>query len=259
MNDTLFWNGNKSPARRAFESELFKLALTHSQPHLNNIKVDDTDYPAAADESDIFNKGADALVTVAGNTKFADIEFIEISKPICKGLLGFRVMIVRHDDQNKLRHMAKDEIRKLKHGIPATWVDANLFRSNQFEVFEQGTLDTIFNDLSKGECDYIALGANEVTDIFNGFCPPELSLVIEDSIVLYYPMPLVFYVNPKNPRLAKALETGLEHCFANGQFNKLFEKHYGDAIAGVELSKRTLIILDNPELPASMTDFKASL
>lgn len=255
MNKIKFWNGNKSPSRQAFESELFKIALTHSSSFFSEIEIDNTDYPSADDESNIFNKGADALVTVAGNPKFVDIDFLEIIKPICKGLLGARIMIVRKEDTKLFSKINKTSIASLKHGIPATWADANLFRANNFNVYEHGSLETIFTHLSTGDCDYIALGANEVSDIFHNFCPSHLSLVIEKSALLYYPMPLVFYVNPNNPKLAHALEEGLEICFNNGQFEDLFDKHYGETLATAKLQNRTIIPLNNPQLNDSIPYF----
>ncbi len=249
-----FWNGNKSPSRQEHEFEVLKLALGTAE-----VANDLTDYPDAKDEGNIFNLGADALVTVAGNTKFDQHAFLPVNQPLCMGLLGHRILIIRRQDIAKFSDISEDNLKVLKAGIPATWADADLFRSNGYQVFEQGSLDTIFADLQLGLCDYVALGANEVQAIYHEFAEQFEGLVIEPSMMLYYPFPLVFYVHPEKEQLASEINSGLQRSRRSGALRALFDKHYGETVTDMDLLSRRQIELNNPLLPSVFSGFCSEL
>ncbi|WP_323814316.1 hypothetical protein [Cellvibrio sp. NN19] len=98
------WNGNKTASRQQYEREVLEAALVATQAHFGkwNLQEDKTDYPAAADEASVFSKkGFDIFGTVAGNTKLADEPKILIPQPLMKGLLGYRILIIRAADKAK--------------------------------------------------------------------------------------------------------------------------------------------------------------
>jgi len=257
-----FWNGNKSSARQNFETELLQavLTVTEEQYGLCRLDIDNTDYPSAEDEGNIFDNGADILVTVAGNLKFFDKPKIMISQPLTKGLLGYRLLMVSDKNLSKFKNLSTAKaLQSLSIGVPETWADAGLFRENRYNVVEKGSFDTLFELLKKGAFDYTALGANEIEAEFENRAKPVGDISIEPSILLYYPFPLVFYVNAKNVSFAKRVEQGLAAIIASGQYGLLFEKHHGDIVARLNLKERKIFTLDNPILPENMKDFRATL
>ena len=262
MQSINFWNGNKSEARQNYELALIQACLraTESVYQPVTLEVDKTDYPKAIDESLIFDKGADVLVTVAGNIKFDGIQKFVVPQPLTKGLLGYRLLVVRDASLTTFAQL-KDpaQLQKAKIGIPNTWADADLFRHNGYQVVEQGTLDELFLSLKKGAFDYVALGINEMEDIFDHLAAPLGGLSIQPSLMLYYPFPLVFYVNPKNCELAKRLEKGLHMLLNSGEFEVIFKRFHGNLVSRLNLSSRTIFTLVNPLLPKDMADFSATL
>ena len=158
-----FWNGNKTAARQAHEYELVSELLSTREIH-NDL----TDYPNAEDESNIFHNGADLLVTVAGNPKFAPGTFIEVAPPLCFGLLGCRLLITRKIDV-QFDHITQLELKQKIAGVPATWADATLLRDNDCTVLEEGDIEHILTSISQGNADYLSLGANEVHAVFDQF------------------------------------------------------------------------------------------
>ncbi|WP_412972901.1 hypothetical protein [Glaciecola sp. MF2-115] len=250
MNSIKFWNGNKSAARQSYELEL----LSHCLP--SEIEVDNTDYPSAEDEGNIFTTGCDVLVTVAGNVKFSNKDKIVINQPICKGLLGYRLLIIRRSSSYKFESLSsKEQLQELSIGIPATWADAELFRLNDYKVVEQGRLDDLFLRLQNKQFDYLALGANEIESLYTQLAEPLGTLAIQSSILLYYPLPLIFYVNPKRHELAEKLKLGLNELIQSGKHQTLFDKHHGDVVERLNLSSRKLITLTNPHLPQELAGF----
>jgi hypothetical protein len=262
MKTIRFWNGNKTSARQAYELALLDACLSATEvgDNVYSLLLDNKDYPQAEDEGNIFESGCDVLVTVAGNVKFKNKQKIIINMPLAKGLLGYRLLIVRNESLQTFQSLRQSkDLQALSVGVPATWADAELFRQNQFNVVERGTLDDIFIRLRNKEFDFFALGANEIEEVFEQHVEPLDDLSIETSMMIYYPFPLIFYVNPENPSLAKRLETGLRTIMQNGQYETLFYKHHGDVVERLHLKERNIFNLHNSLLPQEMNNISATL
>ena len=262
MQNVYFWNGNKSPARQSYETALLQACLkaTNEEYASVDMRIDNTDYPSADDEANIFANGTDILVTVAGNVKFKDKQKIVIPQPLTKGLLGYRLLLVRDESLSKFAQITQpQQLQTLSIGIPETWADADLFRHNQYKVIEQGTLDDLFLLLKNGTFDYVALGVNEIEQIYQQQALPLGGISIEPSLMFYYPFPLLFYVNPNKSTLAERLSTGLKTIIHNGVFEQLFTEHCGQLVQRFNLQHRRTFSLTNPVLPAGMLNFKATL
>lgn len=258
-----FWNGNKTPSRQQYEREILDAALkaTESAKGPYSIEESRTDYPLAEEEASVFrSKGFDIFGTVAGNQKLADEQKILIPLPLMKGILGYRILIVRKADAQKFAAIkSADELKKLRMGIPSTWADAGLFRHNGYPVVEKGSFDDLFQRLENNEFDYVTFGANEVTGVFTERAAKSGKLIIEPSLLVYYPFPLVFYVNPQQPALADRITDGVKTISANGALDKIFNRYYGEVLGQLNLAKRTRITLENPILPKEMANFKPAI
>ncbi len=255
-----FWNGNKSPIRREYEKQLLSLCLSEAGVVDANILVDECDYPSAEDEGNIFSNGCDVLVSVAGNQKFAGKPTNIIDIPICNGILGHRLLVIQKQHTQRFSNIRNiKQLQKMTIGIPATWADADLFRKNGFEVSEKGSLEDIFNRLLAQKFDYIALGANEVESIFDKLGDLKKELVIEPSLLIYYPLPLVFYIHPNKAELATLIKSGLQAAIKNGSHQRLFDLHHPNISQRLDLKNRQTFELTNPYLPDSFSSFRSKL
>ncbi|MFT5573040.1 MAG: ABC-type amino acid transport substrate-binding protein [Cryomorphaceae bacterium] len=262
MQKISFWNGNKTSARQNYESELLGacLKITHKDYGSVSLHIDNTDYPLAEGESTVFHAGADILVTVAGNLKFKDEQKIVINQPLAKGLLGYRLLLVRDESLQRFKILKDDaELQGLCIGIPQTWADAGLFRHNDYDVVEKGTFDELLPLLKDHAFDYTALGVNEIEEVFKQRAEPLGGISIEPSLMLYYPFPLVFYVNHRNPALAERIDAGLTALKESGEHDRIFTKNYGDVVQRLGLKRRRRFNLSNPILPPEMGDFESTL
>lgn len=258
-----FWNGNKSASRQEYELEILTLALAASEQEYGScsINTDTADYPSAEDEAGVFHeKNFDVFVTVAGNKKLEHEDKIIIHRPLMNGLLGFRLMIVRSEDLPRFSSIEnEEELKRLRMGIPATWADADLFRCNGFEVVEDGTYDDIYDRLANRQFDYFCLGANEIEEAFESVREQYIELTIEPTILIYYPFPLVFYVNPIRPDLADRIEQGLIRIQTNGIAESLFRETIGDLTERLDLTNRKIFNLENPILSPELKSFTPTL
>jgi hypothetical protein len=182
-----------------------------------------------------------------------------ISKPLARNLLGYRILIIKDKDTFKFKEANSKGIKRLRLGIPETWSDAAIFRTNEFKVSEKGSFDDVFNRLVSGEFDYTTFGANEVESIFKNRASQHTDLSIENSLMFFYPFPLVFYINPKQPQLAVRIEKGLENIENNGILNGIFDSYYKVLLEDLNLKHREIISLNNPLIPDEFADLKPDL
>lgn len=258
-----FWNGNKTVSRQEYERDILDAALKATEQAEGAYKIEEsrTDYPRAEDEASVFrSKGFDIFGTVAGNQKLAQEQKILIPLPLMKGLLGYRILIIRNADAQKFAAIkTADELKKLRMGIPTTWADAGLFRHNGYPVEERGSFDDLFQRLENNEFDYVTFGANEVGGVFAERAAKSGKLIIEPSLLVYYPFPLVFYVHPQRTALAERVSLGLQLINTTGELDRIFNRYYGDTLAQLGLPARKRITLENPILPVEMAGFKPTL
>ena len=249
-----FWSGNRVEGRKLYERDVLDALLAATEQEFGKRRVDEytDDYPGL-EEAEVFtSKGHDLFVTVAGNPKLAGRAKILVPEPIMKGLLGYRLLIVKSGDVALFTDISPGELAAKKVGIPETWADADLFRANGYQVVEQGSFDTLMQRLANQAFDYVSFGANEIDSVFTQYAEPVGGLTIQPDLLLHYPFALVFYLAPDQQTLARRLNLGFERIRANGVLDALFERYFGDIVEGQKLRERRTIHLDNPQMPAEM-------
>ena len=263
--DTLqvdFWSGNRSEIRQDYEREVLQAILKTTEKDYSQwtIKETKTEYPGNQESQVFKEKNHDVFVTIAGNQKFEKGDFIMVKKPIAKNLLGYRIPIIKSENKGKINTgVQNSEIKQLVHGIPETWSDATIFRHNDYAVSEEGDFDDIFERLHAENFDYTTFGANEVMSVYKNRASLQEGLVIEDSLMFFYPFPLVFYVNPEKADLAKRLSKGLEHLERQKALDSIFDTYYKTIVEDLKLKQRQVITLENPLIPEEFSELKPDL
>lgn len=252
-----FWNGNRSVARQDYERKVLQaiLKVTEKEWGAWEIKESLDEYPGIEESLVFTEKDHDLFVTIAGNQKFKNDDMIVVSHLLTKNLLGYRVPIIREEDSvlfNGINQLA--DLQKLSHGIPRTWSDATIFRHNGYNVVEDGDFNDIFDRLENGQFDYSAYGVNEILGVFENRAAKRKGLMIEQNILLFYPFPLVFYVNPKQPNMAERIEKGLQSIISSGKLDAIFDEYYGEIRKQLKLDSRQLFVLENPLIPEEFRD-----
>tara|TARA_B110000037_G_scaffold132737_1_gene150654 strand:+ start:3756 stop:4127 length:372 start_codon:yes stop_codon:yes gene_type:complete len=117
-----FWNGNKSDSRQNYERLVLETALASTEFDYGpfQLQTDCTDYPTVEGEADVFrSKNYDVFATVSGNPKLKDEKKIVIDIPLMKGLLGYRLLIIRKEDIDRFSNISSEQqIQNLTVGIP---------------------------------------------------------------------------------------------------------------------------------------------
>jgi len=247
-----FWNGNRSETRKIYEREVLEEVLVATKSDFGpwEIRESLTEYPGLEESTVFEEKGHHLFVTVAGNQKFKNRDVIMIPRPLAKNLLGYRIPIVRAEHSKKFDTIkTPEDLHKLRLGVPSDWSDATIFRHNGYQVIENGDFDNIFERQALGHFDYTTFGANEIIEIFRNRASKQKELIINEKIMLFYPFPLVFYVNPNMPNIAKRVDVGLNKLSESGILDRIFNKYYAEIVNELKMDQRHLFILENPLIP----------
>ncbi len=168
--------------------------------------------------------------------------------PIDKGLFGWRVPLIRQSDISVFDGIqAREDIQALAAGQGHDWPDVDILRYNDFKVTPSGSYSGLFKMLASGRIDYFPRSIVEVW--IERELHADKNLIVDPNLLLIYPTAFYFFVNYDNHELAKDIELGLETLIANGEFDRLFKRYYGEFIERSNLTQRKVFKLANPSLP----------
>lgn len=169
--------------------------------------------------------------------------------PVDGGLLGFRVCVVTPDrlplfaDIYSLEDLRN---RGVRIGQGAHWPDTSVLKENHIPVITHSRYEILFGMLRKHRFDCFARGVSEVVNDLA--VENDSELMIEPNLVLAYPMPSYLFVGPDDHLTAHRLQLGMERAIRDGSFGAFLQQYYGAAVEALNLSRRTVIVLDNPFL-----------
>ncbi|MDP5136510.1 transporter substrate-binding domain-containing protein [Rheinheimera baltica] len=237
---------NKSDPRGHYPIALLQLALEKS----------DSDYlllPSNRDQVQWRNlrqleigQGVDVVWTMTSIER--EQKQLPVRIPIDRGLLGWRLLLIRQQDTARFAEInSAESLRKLRAVQGHDWPDLTILQHNQFNVIPSTFYNGMFVMLQLGRVDYFPRALSEVYAELNNHTTEQLA--IADSLALYYPAPLYYFVRPDKPALAQAIEQGLQRAIADGSMQQLFMQHFATAISAAKLSNRHIIRLENPLLP----------
>jgi hypothetical protein len=196
-------------------------------------------------------QGIDIVWGSATNERFKS--YLPVKIPIYKGLIGWRLALVKQGNQNifaQIRNLA--ELREFTPGQQLNWSDYRIFRENGFDVTSGVNRDALAEMLTLGRFDFFPRAVIEIEKELRDFA--DIGLSLEPHVLIRYKSAYVFYVAKNNTELAKQLHDGLIKSKDDGSFDALFEQHFKALFERWDLSKRTIIQLNNPLIPTQMLE-----
>lgn len=200
-------------------------------------------------DSELMKSDGLITVTLGIGTIEREQKLFPVRIPLDKGLLGYRVFLIRREDQKYFSNIKTiNEIKKFSIGQQFTWNDIYVWKENGFNVIEGTSYDGLFLMLNEGRFDLFPRGILEV-DSELGVIKKKVygDIIIENSLMIYYPWPRYFFFsnNSKGKKLAERVEYGLNILINNGSFDKLFYGYNGPIIDKIAKQNRKIIILKN--------------
>lgn len=180
--------------------------------------------------------------------------------PIYRGLLGYRVLMIKKGTQHKFNGIKTlSDLQRVSLGQGHFWADTNVLTANSLNVVRVLKYEGLFYMLDGDRFDAFPRGAHEPWSEMQRY--PDLALEVEQNLLLSYTNPFYFFVNKTNTKLAQDIERGLRLAIEDGSFDAYFfnDPTVKDVMTKANLKNRTLIKLDNPGLPKNTPVDDASL
>ena len=177
-------------------------------------------------------------------------ELLPVRFDILRGLLGYRVLLIRKQQQADFAAVKSwEELRRFRLGFGSQWADLPLLQYNSFHVVATPQYESLFGMLARGRFDAFPRGLNEAWQELSERQTEFPDLIVEPTLALNYPWPVYFFVRQGNQPLAERLQRGLLKAEADGSMQQLFMQHHGRLLQQANLTKRRLFQLVNPALP----------
>lgn len=179
--------------------------------------------------------------------KVREQELLPIRMPIYKGLIGWRLFLVKPQHQNAFRNFTSlEELRQFLPVQGYDWPDTKILQANGFEVVTGSDYLELFDMVNIERANFFP---RSIVEIWEEVERAEQNLVVEPHLAIRYPTATYFFVNKKNVVLAKLVETGFRRAIESGEFDKLFLKIHQEFLTKANIEQRTIFELNNPILP----------
>ncbi|KZM44337.1 hypothetical protein OA92_06620 [Marinomonas sp. SBI22] len=242
---------DENDVRNAYFIDVLKLALSKTEERYGRFELNKADIEMNQLRAlkNLENKNnIDVVWTMTSIEREELLEPIRI--PLLKGLLGYRVFIIRKGTQPSFSAVESlSQLKALSAGQGADWPDTSILKANGLTVVEASGYSILFSMLERERFDYFPRGVNEPWAEVSAHA--DKGLEVEKTLILQYPAPIYFFVNKDNQALAERIELGLRRAIEDGSFDIIFRNHPAnkEIFNLAEIEKRRIFKLANPFLP----------
>ena len=197
------------------------------------------------------NATGNLTVMYLGTTPEFERELVPVRIPVDRSLGGYCVFLVRAGEQARFDAVRTlDDLRQFTYGLGLGWIDVEILRASGFKVVTGSSYDGLFEMLVNRRFDVFLRGAVEILDEYEQRRGELRDLRIEDSLLLYYPLPMYFWFakTPEGQRLSQRAEAGLRLMLADGSYDEIFDRYQRAKIERLHLKARKAYRIDNPFL-----------
>jgi len=197
------------------------------------------------------NATGNLTVMYLGTTPEFERELVPVRIPVDRSLGGYCVFLVRAGEQARFDAVRTlDDLRQFTYGLGLGWIDVEILRASGFKVVTGSSYDGLFEMLVNRRFDVFLRGAVEILDEYEQRREELRDIRIEDSLLLYYPLPMYFWFakTPEGQRLAQRAEAGLRLMLADGSYDEIFDRYQRAKIERLHLKTRKAYRIDNPFL-----------
>ncbi len=243
------WRGGLTAGRLPYETALVALLFQLSEARYGSATLTYNDQPLSPERSrKRLEEGAYVhlqTATLIGAHYDERIAFV-LSPPIMRRFLGYRQLIIRKRDHERLTRIESlEDLRQFRVGQAAGWPDSELLEKNGFEVVQADAYHSLFPMLVHGRFDLLPLGAGEVEEALASFPDYAEELEVAEGIVLYYPWPVHVMVTRKQPELAERLQFALDIADRQGLIETLFDTFLSEEYSRLNNNNTRVFVLEN--------------
>ncbi|HEY8939662.1 MAG TPA: hypothetical protein VIM59_05725 [Cellvibrio sp.] len=240
-----YYDRGAKDARHAYKFELIRAILESTRTEYGEYTIIPfAEEPSAKRQSLLISEGKILnLLWAAPGTAIATGDVITVPVDILRGLLGFRVCLI-----NPAYFPAGpiQSLDQLQIGQGLNWADVEVYKFNGITPKQGPTFESLFEMLAAKRYHCLPLGADEAMYTWRekkAFYP---FLTLEPDLLIYYDYPIYLHVSKQFPQLAKRIALGLKKLQANGEFERLFNRHHAADVAALHLARRKVFCLRSP-------------
>jgi ABC-type amino acid transport substrate-binding protein len=211
---------------------------------------------------ELTNATGNITVMYLGATAELERDLVPVRIPVDKNLGGFSVFLIRRSERERFKDIRSlDDLRALSYGVGLGWEDVDILRKNGFHVVTGSSYEGLFEMLLNRRFDVFPRAAVEVLGEYDQRRNEMPGLAIEDSIILYYTLPMYFWFSKTmvGERLAKRAREGMMAMIQDGTYDRIFMKYQGPKIQRLNLRGRRIFRIANPNLPSDTPFFDTRL
>ncbi|MFL0799014.1 MAG: transporter substrate-binding domain-containing protein [Agarilytica sp.] len=237
------------PLLNGYPIELLRMALTKAQAPYVLIPS----FKSLPKNRALFRlknrEGIDVLWSDTNSHKEKD--FYPIKIPIYKGLSGWRIPLVnKHRSIPTSQILSFDKLKQYSLIQGSDWPGRKVFEANHIVVHHAYEQASLYEMLGRNRGDMLFQSVVELSGQENKH--RYYGLKIDDNIAVRYPSAVYFFVHKDNHALAEAIQKGLFKSISDGSFDALFEKSLTPFLKSCHLDERTILDIDNPNVPEAM-------
>jgi len=238
----------------AYRWKLLELSLNHTRATDGPFEMASYDSrlgEVSQSRSIVLLKTGNVDVLTFGSTKEREAELRPIKIDILRGMLGYRILLIRKDDEARFAAIDPSALsQQISLGFNSQWADLDILTSNGFKVVTSAGYDNLFFMLAAGRFDAFPRGLNEAAREIEDRKQELPTLTMEKTLALFANYPVFFWVRKNDAALADRIERGLKLSLADGSFRQLFQHYHAREIEQIKQEKRRVLKLNNPSLPA---------
>lgn len=237
--------------RQGYFVALLELAMDRSSTKPNDYQLKPHDVHMSQSRAiQLLRRNKELDVVWSMITEQREAILLPVRIPLLKGLMGYRVLIIRQEDQARFSQVhTVEQLKTFAAGQGHDWPDTKILRANGFNVATTSTYDGLFEMLLARRYDFFPRSIGEVTGELQEY--GQSGIMLQPDLVLYYLSPMYFFVAPENHKLADRLEAGLRAAIKDGSFDKAFHNYLfsEQKVARHWLKNKKIFELNNPLLP----------
>ncbi len=243
--------------RTTYPLSVLSLALEHTGVRYNLVSTEKVVEQGRAIKLLKANREVSVVWTMTDPLR--EEELLPIRIPIYKGLIGWRIFLVKDKYQDLFSNFSQlEELRQYAPVQGYDWPDTKILQANGFEVVTGSYYEQLFEVLNVERANFFPRSIVEIWAELEQQ-RQEYELAVEPYLALQYPTAMYFFFNKKNVVLANLIETGLERAIKSGDFDRLFMRVHEPFLQRANIDNRIIFQLDNPILPENTPIGDASL
>ncbi|RJG47460.1 hypothetical protein [Motilimonas pumila] len=233
--------------------QALKLGLEKSVPEFGPFQVEFM--PVSLGQAQVLQlldiEGVLDVVASAPTTE-RETQFRPARVPLFMGLLGYRMMIIRPEDEAKFKAITRPkQLKALRACQGSSWPDADIMEADGYQVVRIDEFRDMYEYMRTGRCDYfpraITEGYGELASHNREF--PDDPLLAFDDILIHYTVPLYFFTSHRQFELSERIELGLTRAVKDGSLLALMQRHPVSKVVFPlsQWQNATIFEVDNPE------------